>query len=139
MFTPLAAQLRSNCLIYLLLIQQCHSSLLPLNRDIEGVRDACVEGVTLTARSFVVISILSSVLLYILTSVITTTIVFLHSPMLVPFPPFLSMYDRSSINTTRVRRRVVVSPVRSLILMLLLRWWKMPNSAIIIIALRRNR
>jgi hypothetical protein len=32
-------------------------------------------------------------LLYILTSIVTTTIVFLRPPMLVPFPPFLGTYD----------------------------------------------
>jgi len=58
--------------------------------------DACVEGVTLTTR----LCPFCSNLLYILTSVVTTTIVFLHSQILVPFPPFLSTYDRSSINTT---------------------------------------
>ena len=43
--------------------------------------------------TFLVISVSSSVLLYILTSIVTTTIVFLRSPMLVPFPPFLGTYD----------------------------------------------
>jgi hypothetical protein len=57
----------------------------------------CVRGrsnIDDTPMSFLVISISSSVLLYILTSAVTTTIVFLRPPMLVPFPPFLGTYDR---------------------------------------------